>query len=85
MEKGICYSYCTSDKIGVTIISDEEYPRRVAVDLMYKINAEFNQYIYTQKINLNQINKDENYKFKYIEDILAEWQDPKSSNILIYF
>ena len=32
LEKGICYSYVTSDRIGITIIADEEYHKRVAFD-----------------------------------------------------
>lgn len=63
----------------MTIICDEEYPRRVAVDLMYKIVEAFNKYIYTEKINLDGVTTDSNYKFKYIEEVLAEWQNPKDS------
>ena len=65
--------------ILVTIICDEEYPRRVAVDLMYKIIEAFNEYIYTNKINLQSLSKDTNIKFKFIESVISEWQNPNDS------
>ena len=79
LEKGICYSYVTSDSIGITIITDEEYPKRVAFDLIYKIMQNLNEFIFTNKINIEMISKDTDIKFKYIDTIVAEWQNPKES------
>jgi hypothetical protein len=50
---------------------------------MYKIIESFNQYVYTEKINLNSINKDTNYNLKYIQEILSEWQNPKDSKYIL--
>jgi hypothetical protein len=47
---------------------------------MYKIIEAFNEYIYTNKINLQSLSKDTNIKFKFIETIIAEWQNPNDSN-----
>jgi synaptobrevin homolog YKT6 len=79
LEKGICYSYVTSDSIGITIITDDEYPKRVAFDLIYKIMNEFNDYVYTNKISISKFTSDTNLKFTYIDTIVKDWQDPKSS------
>lgn len=79
LEKGICYSYVTSDNIGISIIADEEYPKRVAFDLIYKIMQQLNEFIFTNKINLESIQKDTNIKFKYVETVIADWQNPKES------
>ena len=84
LEKGICYSYITSDKIGITIICDEEYPKRVAFDLIYKIMQELNEFIYTNKLNMEKVDKDTNIKFKYIDTLVAEWQNPKESKLSYY-
>jgi hypothetical protein len=64
----------------VGIICDEEYPRRVAIDLIYKIIENFNEHIYTNKIDVQNITKDSNVKFKYIDAVIAEWQNPNESN-----
>jgi hypothetical protein len=65
----------------VSLICDEEYPRRVAIDLIYKILENFNQHVYTNKINVQNINKDSDLKFKYISTVISEWQNPNQSEI----
>jgi len=55
----------------------------VAVDLIYKIIENFNEYVYTSKINLLAITKDTNIKFTYINTIIEEWQNPNTSNNII--
>jgi hypothetical protein len=65
------------------MICDEEYPRRVAIDLIYKVIENFNQFIYTNNVNLYNINKDSDLKFKYLDTLIAEWQNPMESNIFI--
>lgn len=61
------------------MICDEEYPRRVAIDLIYKVIENFNQFLYTNNVNLYNINKDTDLKFKYIDTLIAEWQNPMES------
>lgn len=80
LEKGVCFSYVSSELTGVTIITDEEYPRRVATDLMIKIIEELTAYIYQNKINLQAITKDTDIKFTYIDEIIKTWQNPSESN-----
>lgn len=83
LEKGICFSIVNSDHIGVTLICDEEYPRRVAFDLLFKILEEFNSFIYKNKINIKTITADTDIKFTYLQTILKEWQNPnEKDNIL---
>lgn len=88
LEKGICYSYHTSDSTGgifyklnfkVTMICDEEYPRRVAVDLLYKIMQNFQDYYFKNQINMQSIKKDTSLKFTFIDTIISEWQNPVES------
>lgn len=85
LEKGICYAYVTSDSIGISIITDEEYPKRVAFDLIYKIMQNLNEFIFTNKINIEKIQKDTDIKFKFIDTIVAEWQNPKESKKIHYY
>ena len=85
LEKGICYSYVSSELTGVTIITDEEYPKRVAIDLMSKIIENLTGYIYQNKINLQALTKDTNIKFKYIDEVIANWQNPSDSKLVFYF
>lgn len=82
LEKGICYSYVTTDQIGISIICDNEYPRRVAFDLIYKIIEAFNQFIYSNKLNIQSINTDTDLKFKYLDTMISEWQNPKDSKFV---
>lgn len=84
LEKGICYAYVTSDLIGISIICDEEYSKRVAFDLIYKIMQNLNEFVFTNKINLEKITEDTDIKFKYIDTIVAEWQNPKESKSCFY-
>lgn len=76
LEKGICYSSVNSDKLAVAIICDEEYPRRVANDLIFKIFEQLASFIYTNKINISSFKEDTDIKFPYIETIIKEWQNP---------
>ena len=84
LEKGVCFSYVSSECTGVTIITDEEYPRRVATELILKIIDNLNGYIYQNKINLQTINKDTDIKFAFIEEIIKNWQNPSDSNLFIH-
>ncbi len=61
---------------------DEEYPKRVAVDLLYKISASFTEFYITNKINMQAITKDTDLYFKFIDTVIAEWQKPVDSNFI---
>ena len=63
----------------VAFIADEEYSSRVAVDLIFKIIQAFNEYIYNEKIEIRNITTDTTLKFKFIDTIIAEWQNPNES------
>ena len=68
--------------LKVAFIADEEYPRRVAIDLIFKIIQAFNEYIYSEKINIQNIKSENILKFKFIEAIVAEWQNPNESKYI---
>lgn len=79
LEQGVCYCYVTSDRIGISVITDQEYSRRVAFDLIYKIMQQLNEFIFTNKVNLETITKDTDIKFKYLDTLIKDWQNPKES------
>ena len=64
------------------MICDEEYPRRVAIDLLYKTIQNFNEYYISNKINLVAITKDTSLSFKYIDTVISEWQNPTNSKYI---
>ena len=83
LKKGICYAIANEDKIGLTLISDEEYPKRVAIDFLLKIHDNFKTFLAQQNVNLNSIEKDTDLKFDYIATEIEAWQDPsKKDNIM---
>ena len=83
LEKGICYACTNSDKIGATMICDEEYPKRVAVDLLLRILDKFNSFIYEKKYDIKSYVEDTDLKFNYINQVIKEWQNPnEKDNIL---
>ena len=65
------------------MICDEEYPRRVAVDILYMTIKNFSEFAFTNKINFQAINKDTPLKFTFIDKIIAEWQNPVESKYLV--
>ena len=83
LEKGICYAIANDDKIGVTLICDEEYPKRVAIDFLLRIHDNFKTFLAQKNINLNSIEKDTDVKYDYIANEIEAWQDPsKKDNIM---
>ena len=80
LEKGICYAIANEDKIGLTLISDEEYPKRVAIDFLLKIHDNFKTFLAQQNVNLNSIEKDTDLKFDYIATEIEAWQDPSKKD-----
>ena len=83
LEKGICYAIRNSDKIGVTMICDEEYPKRVAIELLLKIIDDFKIFIMEKKIDLNLYIKDTDIKYEYIKNEIEEWQNPATKDNLM--
>ena len=83
LEKGICYAIRNSDKIGVTMICDEEYPKRVAIDFLLKIIDDFKIFIMEKKIDLNLYIKDTDIKYEYIKNEIEGWQNPATKDNLM--
>ena len=83
LEKGICFAISSSDNIGATMICDEEYPKRVAIDFLIKILDNFKIFIKEKKIDLNLYTVDTDIKYDYIKNEIENWQDPaKNDNIM---
>jgi len=83
LEKGICYAISNSDKIGVTMICDEEYPKRVAIDFLLKIHDNFKTFVQEKKIDLNMYTADTDVKYDYISNEIEAWQDPSKKDTLM--
>ena len=83
LEKGICYAIANSDKIGVTMICDEEYPKRVAIDFLMKIHENFKTFVAEKKLDLNLISSDTDVKYDYIANEIEDWQDPSKKDSLM--
>ena len=66
LEKGICYAIANSDKIGVTMICDDEYPKRVAIDFLLKIHNDFKTFIAEKRLDLNLYTNDTDVKYENI-------------------
>ena len=83
LEKGVCFAVANDDKIGVTMITDEEYPKRVAIDFLLRVHDNFKAFLGQNSIDLNIYEKDTDLKFDYLNTAIEEWQDPsKKDNIL---
>ena len=83
LEKGICYAFSSDDKIGVTMICDEEYPKRVAIDFLLKVHDNFKLFKAQNNLDLNKIEDDTDVKFKYIETEIVDWQDPSKKDSIM--
>jgi len=83
LEKGICYAVTNSDKFGATLICDEEYPKRVAIDLLLKILEKVMTFIYQNKIDVNKFNKDTNIKFNELEKTIQDAQNPEKIDNIV--
>ena len=83
LEKGICYATAHSDKIGVTMICDAEYPQRVAIDLLLKIHNDFKTFLAEKRLYLNLYTNDTDVKYENIATEIEEWQDPSKKDYLM--
>ena len=83
LEKGICYALSSSDNLGLTMICDEEYPKRVAFDILFETKKNFEEFLKVKKVDLNLYTVDTDVKYDYIKNEIEEWQDPsKKDNIM---
>ena len=83
LEKGICYAIANSDKIGLTMICDEEYPKRVAIDFLLKTHNDFKAFIAEKRLDLNLYTNDTDVKYENIATEIEEWQDPSKKDNLM--
>ena len=83
LEKGICYAVTNSDKFGATLICDEEYPKRVAIDLLLKILEKVMTFIYQNKIDVSKFNKDTNIKFNELDKTIQDAQNPEKIDNIV--
>ena len=83
LEKGICYAISNLDKIGVTMICDEEYPKRVAIDFLLNVHDNFKTFVQEKKIDLNIYTADTDVKYVYIANEIEAWQGPSKKDTLI--
>ena len=83
LEKGICYAFSSDDKIGVTMICDEEYPKRVAIDILLKVHDNFKLFQAQNNLDLNKIEDDTDVKFNYIETAIVDWQDTSKKDSIM--
>ena len=83
LEKGICYAIANSDKIGVTMICDEEYPKRVAIDFLLKVHNDFKTFVAENRLDLNIYTSDTDVKYERISTEIEEWQDPSKKDSLM--
>ena len=83
LEKGICYAVTNSDKLGATLICDEEYPKRVAIDLLLKLLEKVTTFIYQNKINVSSYTKDTNIKFTELDKTIQDAQNPEKIDNIV--
>mmetsp|Transcript_49025 Transcript_49025/g.153934 ORF Transcript_49025/g.153934 Transcript_49025/m.153934 type:complete len:262 (-) Transcript_49025:162-947(-) len=76
----VCYCYVYSQHSGLasTLITDSEYPQRVAINLVESILEEF-QSQYTED-SISQSSRDGCMEFPELEDMLSKYQDPAATD-----
>ena len=65
------------------MICDEEYPKRVAIDILLKVHDNFKLFQAQNNLDLNKIEDDTNVKFNYIETAIVDWQDPSKKDSIM--
>ena len=83
LEKEICYAMTNSDKIGVTIICDKEYPKSSAFEFLLKIHDNFKTFVAEKRLDLNLYTADTDVKYEYIANEIEDWQDPSKKDNLM--
>ena len=82
-DRFVCYAMKNSDNLGLVIICDNEYPKRVATDLVYRTMQELNNFFYQNKLNVKSYQKDTDIRFPYINTIIKDWQKPEEKDNLL--
>ncbi|OTF79461.1 synaptobrevin YKT6-like protein [Euroglyphus maynei] len=75
----LCHCYIRSDRLAGVVISDHEYPHRVAHTLLSKILEEFTQTV--PKINWPTMN-DGQAPYTKLEQYLSRFQNPKEADAM---
>ena len=78
----ICYAVLKRNNIGITIVCDAEYPKKVAFDLISKINKNFRKFCEEKNINIEHYENDTIDNYTYLNKIIQEWQDPAKKSKL---
>jgi len=81
-----CYVQTRVDSaLSAVVVTDAEYPARVAFSLLYKVLLEFEKKypksVYTSPTS--QLTSDYQYQLESIQDYLTKYQDPKSADELL--
>jgi len=76
-ESYVVHCYVRSDGLGGTVISDQEYPTRVAFVLLTQLLDEFTQ---AQGNSWKAVTQQESVTFPPIEEYLQKYQDPASAD-----
>jgi len=73
-----CHCYRKINGLAGIVISDNEYPDRVAHSLVSRVLSEFEKKF--QNDTWNKVEKDENFDFPKNAELLQEYQDPKEAD-----
>jgi len=68
-----------ADGLGAVVVTDQEYPTRVAAAILSKIAGEFTR-IHGDRYKL--VTEDTAFAFTGLDDMLAEFQDPRRADPL---
>jgi len=74
----LCHAQIRSDNLACSIITDEEYPQRVAFTLISKA---IEAYTKSQPDEIwRDVQKDTNYKIPVLNELLQKFQDPQTAD-----
>lgn len=73
--EGKCSIYVNKDKLAALVITDDDYPERVAFMIVSKLLKEFQEKYSTERIN--EVTKDEDLPFPQLQEYIKTFQDPK--------
>jgi len=73
----ICHAYIDSDGFGAAVITDTEYPTRVALSLAGLILKEFYS---KRENNVSKYTEDRQLLFPSINELMSKYQNPESAD-----
>jgi len=73
----LCHVYVRGDGLGAVLVSDADYPHRVAHTLLTKVLDDF-----SSKLDWKAANADSFRNYKELDLVLARYQDPKQADAL---